>query len=112
MPARTASQDGLGEADADERLGVRDAGGQPGRSGAESGAPAPAVAPCFRQPPFSAGARPLWGGDAPVFTPYGTHFTQTFHGCCPDRSTPRRTEADNRMAVLAEPGEEAVFRGR
>ncbi|WP_327692387.1 hypothetical protein OG870_40435 [Streptomyces sp. NBC_00461] len=62
------------------------------------------------EPAFNVVARPLWGGDAAECIHYGTHFSSMFRRCCPDRTTTKRIDADNRMAVLAKLREEAVSR--
>jgi isopenicillin N synthase-like dioxygenase len=54
----------------------------------------------FHEPDFDATIRPLAdpaGGDS---IHYGTHFTNMFVRCCPDRITTRRIEAEDRMSLL------------
>jgi 2-oxoglutarate dioxygenase / 2-oxoglutarate/L-arginine monooxygenase/decarboxylase len=53
----------------------------------------------FHEPNFNAVVRPLddAGGD---YIHYGTHFTNMFLRCYPDRVTTRRIETEDRLAVL------------
>ncbi|MEQ0559340.1 2OG-Fe(II) oxygenase family protein [Amycolatopsis sp. NEAU-NG30] len=52
----------------------------------------------FHEPSFGAVVRPLTGGDEPIH--YGTHFTNMFTRCYPDRVTTRRIHREGRLAVL------------
>ena len=53
----------------------------------------------FHEPNFAATVRPLNGGEEAIH--YGTHFTNMFMRCYPDRITTRRIIEENRLAVLA-----------
>jgi isopenicillin N synthase-like dioxygenase len=62
----------------------------------------------FHEPNFNATVRPL---DDPASTDhihYGTHFTNMFLRCYPDRITTKRIYAENRLAILDELREESV----
>jgi 2-oxoglutarate dioxygenase / 2-oxoglutarate/L-arginine monooxygenase/decarboxylase len=54
----------------------------------------------FHEPDFNATIRPLAdpAGDDSIH--YGTHFTNMFMRCYPDRITTRRIEAENRLSIL------------
>ncbi|MET8848432.1 2OG-Fe(II) oxygenase family protein [Amycolatopsis sp. NPDC004625] len=52
----------------------------------------------FHEPSFGTSVRPLAGGDEVIH--YGTHFTNMFTRCYPDRVTTRRIEREGRLAVL------------
>jgi isopenicillin N synthase-like dioxygenase len=52
----------------------------------------------FHEPSFGTSVRPLAGGDEAIH--YGTHFTNMFTRCYPDRVTTRRIEREGRLAVL------------
>ncbi|HEV2372388.1 MAG TPA: 2-oxoglutarate and iron-dependent oxygenase domain-containing protein [Streptosporangiaceae bacterium] len=56
----------------------------------------------FHEPSFTAIARPLDGIGPGESIHYGTHFTNMFMRCYPDRVTTARIEAGNRLAVLTE----------
>ncbi|WP_103354041.1 isopenicillin N synthase family oxygenase [Amycolatopsis sp. CA-128772] len=52
----------------------------------------------FHEPSFGTTVRPLAGGDERIH--YGTHFTNMFTRCYPDRVTTRRIHREGRLAVL------------
>ncbi|MEV6830573.1 2OG-Fe(II) oxygenase family protein [Amycolatopsis sp. NPDC051102] len=52
----------------------------------------------FHEPSFGTTVRPLAGGEEVIY--YGTHFTNMFTRCYPDRVTTRRIEREGRLAVL------------
>jgi isopenicillin N synthase-like dioxygenase len=54
----------------------------------------------FHEPNFDAGIRPLLGCDD-SYIHYGTHFTNMFMRCYPDRITTRGIVDDDRLSVLA-----------
>jgi 2-oxoglutarate dioxygenase / 2-oxoglutarate/L-arginine monooxygenase/decarboxylase len=54
----------------------------------------------FHEPNFDAVVRPLSGGGPGEHIHYGTHFTNMFLRCYPDRVTTRRIEAEDRLSVL------------
>ncbi|WP_329267172.1 2-oxoglutarate and iron-dependent oxygenase domain-containing protein [Streptomyces sp. NBC_01451] len=62
----------------------------------------------FHEPSFRAVARPLDASGSDEFIHYGTHFTNMFMRCCPDRSTTARIEREDRLAVLEGLREEAL----
>ena len=47
-----------------------------------------------------AGVRPLGPSAPEEFIPYGTHFTNMFLRCHPERITTRRIHAEGRLSVL------------
>ncbi len=55
----------------------------------------------FHEPNFNATIRPLDDPDGDDHIHYGTHFTNMFLRCYPERITTRRIESDNRLSVLA-----------
>lgn len=56
----------------------------------------------FHEPNFEACVRPLSGSATEdEYIHYGTHFTNMFTRCYPDRVTTQRIEADDRMSTLA-----------
>jgi isopenicillin N synthase-like dioxygenase len=55
----------------------------------------------FHEPNFQAWARPLLGPATDEALHYGTHFTNMFMRCYPERVTTRRILAEDRLAVLA-----------
>ncbi len=57
----------------------------------------------FHEPSFQAVARPLDAPEADEFIHYGTHFTNMFMRCCPDRSTTARIEQEDRRRPGAAP---------
>jgi 2-oxoglutarate dioxygenase / 2-oxoglutarate/L-arginine monooxygenase/decarboxylase len=54
----------------------------------------------FHEPNFNAVVRPLSDPDSPEYIHYGTHFTNMFLRCYPDRVTTKRIHAENRLAIL------------
>jgi isopenicillin N synthase-like dioxygenase len=54
----------------------------------------------FHEPNFNAVVRPLAEPDSDDYIHYGTHFTNMFLRCYPDRITTQRIEAENRMSIL------------
>jgi isopenicillin N synthase-like dioxygenase len=54
----------------------------------------------FHEPNFNAVVRPLSDPDGSDYIHYGTHFTNMFLRCYPDRVTTKRIHAENRLAVL------------
>jgi 2-oxoglutarate dioxygenase / 2-oxoglutarate/L-arginine monooxygenase/decarboxylase len=62
----------------------------------------------FHEPNFQACVRPLGDLDGKEHIHYGTHFTNMFTRCYPDRVTTRRIERENRLDVLAALRDEAV----
>jgi len=55
----------------------------------------------FHEPNFEARIRPLTDSAGQEYIHYGTHFTNMFMRCYPDRITTRRIRAENRLSVLA-----------
>jgi 2-oxoglutarate dioxygenase / 2-oxoglutarate/L-arginine monooxygenase/decarboxylase len=53
----------------------------------------------FHEPNFEACVRPLFGR-SDDYIHYGTHFTNMFMRCYPDRITTRRILAENRLAIM------------
>ncbi|CAM5324166.1 2-oxoglutarate and iron-dependent oxygenase domain-containing protein [Streptomyces canus] len=62
----------------------------------------------FHEPAFDAVARPLDAPDSAAYIHYGTHFTQMFMRCYPERVTTARIEAEGRLKVLDRLREEAL----
>jgi isopenicillin N synthase-like dioxygenase len=62
----------------------------------------------FHEPSFQAVARPLDALDADEFIHYGTHFTNMFMRCYPERSTTARIEQEDRLVVLERLRKEAL----
>ena len=63
----------------------------------------------FHEPAFNAVARPLIGeSSGEDYIHYGTHFTNMFMRCYPDRVTTHRIHAEDRLAVLEKLRVEAV----
>jgi isopenicillin N synthase-like dioxygenase len=62
----------------------------------------------FHEPNFQACARPLLGPAGDDHIHYGTHFTNMFTRCYPDRVTTRRIVEEDRWAVLARLRERVV----
>jgi len=56
----------------------------------------------FHEPNFEAVVRPLDGGNGDDVIHYGTHFTNMFMRCYPDRVTTRRIIEEDRLTVLSE----------
>jgi 2-oxoglutarate dioxygenase / 2-oxoglutarate/L-arginine monooxygenase/decarboxylase len=54
----------------------------------------------FHEPNFEACARPLFDASSDESIHYGTHFTNMFTRCYPQRVTTRRIERENRLSVL------------
>ncbi len=54
----------------------------------------------FHEPNFNAVVRPVVGPASDDFLHYGTHFTNMFVRCYPDRLTTRRIAAEGRMSIL------------
>jgi isopenicillin N synthase-like dioxygenase len=55
----------------------------------------------FHEPNFSATVRPFGHAGPDEHIHYGTHFTNMFMRCYPDRVTTRRIHDENRLSVLA-----------
>jgi isopenicillin N synthase-like dioxygenase len=55
----------------------------------------------FHEPSFEAVVRPLADSSSDEYIHYGTHFTNMFMRCYPDRVTSRRMFAEDRLSVLA-----------
>jgi isopenicillin N synthase-like dioxygenase len=62
----------------------------------------------FHEPNFNACVRPLDNPTGDDYIHYGTHFTNMFLRCYPDRVTTRRIYAEDRLAVLDRLRTEAV----
>lgn len=62
----------------------------------------------FHEPNFDACVRPFGAPDGDEFIHYGTHFTNMFTRCYPERITTRRILAEDRLSVLARLREVAV----
>ncbi len=62
----------------------------------------------FHEPNFNACVRPQTDPVGEDYIYYGTHFTNMFMRCYPDRVTTRRMLAEDRLSVLAELQDEAV----
>ncbi len=56
----------------------------------------------FHEPNFNACVRPLWRPDSSEYIHYGTHFTNMFMRCYPQRVTTRRIIEEHRLGVLRE----------
>ncbi len=54
----------------------------------------------FHEPSFNVTVRPLAGGDEGIH--YGTHFTNMFTRCYPDRVTTKRIQEEDRMRLLSQ----------
>ena len=54
----------------------------------------------FHEPSFDACVRPLFHRKSDEYIHYGTHFTNMFTRCYPERTTTRRILAENRLANL------------
>jgi isopenicillin N synthase-like dioxygenase len=65
----------------------------------------------FHEPNFNACIRPLDDPAGEDYIHYGTHFTNMFMRCYPDRVTTRRILAEDRLSILAELRDEAVKPG-
>jgi hypothetical protein len=66
----------------------------------------------FHEPNFNAVVRPLDEPDGEEYIHYGTHFTNMFLRCYPDRTTTRRIEAGNRLSILATLRDKALAEAR
>lgn len=64
----------------------------------------------FHEPNFDACVRPLFEPASDEHIYYGTHFTNMFMRCYPDRITTRRIQAEDRLSILASLREEALRR--
>lgn len=62
----------------------------------------------FHEPNFNAAVRPLSDPASEEYIHYGTHFTNMFLRCYPDRITTQRIYADDRLSTLDRLREEAV----
>jgi 2-oxoglutarate dioxygenase / 2-oxoglutarate/L-arginine monooxygenase/decarboxylase len=62
----------------------------------------------FHEPSFDAVVRPLADPHGEDYIHYGTHFTNMFLRCYPDRITTRRIEAEDRMSVLQDLRDKAL----
>jgi isopenicillin N synthase-like dioxygenase len=62
----------------------------------------------FHEPNFNAWIRPLFDPASEEYIHYGTHFTNMFVRCYPDRITTRRILAESRLSVLARLRDEAT----
>jgi isopenicillin N synthase-like dioxygenase len=62
----------------------------------------------FHEPNFDTILRPLRRPDGDEYIHYGTHFTNMFMRCYPDRITTKRILAEDRLAVLGELRREAA----
>jgi isopenicillin N synthase-like dioxygenase len=62
----------------------------------------------FHEPAFTACVRPLLEPAADDHIFYGSHFTNMFMRCYPDRVTTKRIHAEDRLAVLSRLHREAV----
>jgi isopenicillin N synthase-like dioxygenase len=62
----------------------------------------------FHEPNFNAWIRPLIDPASEEYIHYGTHFTNMFMRCYPDRVTTRRIIAEDRLSLLARLRDEAT----
>jgi isopenicillin N synthase-like dioxygenase len=62
----------------------------------------------FHEPNFQAVARPLDDPASEEYIHYGTHFTNMFMRCYPERVTTRRIHDENRLTVLEQLREKAL----
>ena len=65
----------------------------------------------FHEPNFNAVVRPVSDPASEEYIHYGTHFTNMFLRCYPDRITTDRIYAENRLAILDRLREEATHTG-
>jgi 2-oxoglutarate dioxygenase / 2-oxoglutarate/L-arginine monooxygenase/decarboxylase len=65
----------------------------------------------FHEPNFNAVVRPLAEPAGDDYIHYGTHFTNMFLRCYPDRITTQRIEAEDRLSVLETLREKALTEG-
>ncbi|MGH9751287.1 MAG: 2OG-Fe(II) oxygenase family protein, partial [Blastocatellia bacterium] len=56
----------------------------------------------FHEPNFDACVRPIFDPSSEDYIHYGTHFTNMFMRCYPDRITTRRIIAEDRLSTLAQ----------
>ncbi len=56
----------------------------------------------FHEPHFNACVRPIWRHDSGEYIHYGTHFTNMFMRCYPERITTRRIIEEGLLSVLCE----------
>lgn len=61
----------------------------------------------FHEPNFNASVRPFFEPASEEYIHYGTHFTNMFLRCYPDRVTTQRIYAEDRLSVLARLREES-----
>ena len=64
----------------------------------------------FHEPNFQTCARPLFEPQTPEHIHYGTHFTNMFARCYPERITTRRIEREDRWSVLERLQQDALGR--
>jgi 2-oxoglutarate dioxygenase / 2-oxoglutarate/L-arginine monooxygenase/decarboxylase len=62
----------------------------------------------FHEPNFNAVVRPVADPASDDYIHYGTHFTNMFLRCYPDRVTTRRIEAEDRLSVLQDLRDKAL----
>ncbi|MCM0677705.1 hypothetical protein NCC78_23900 [Micromonospora phytophila] len=62
----------------------------------------------FHEPNFDTVVRPLDDPAGNDYIHYGTHFTNMFLRCYPDRITTRRIEAEHRLSILRDLRDKAV----
>jgi isopenicillin N synthase-like dioxygenase len=62
----------------------------------------------FHEPNFNAVIRPLDDPDSGDYIHYGTHFTNMFLRCYPDRITTQRIEAEDRLSILRDLRDKAL----
>jgi isopenicillin N synthase-like dioxygenase len=62
----------------------------------------------FHEPNFNACVRPLADPLSDEYIHYGTHFTNMFTRCYPERVTTQRIHAEDRLSILARMREDAV----
>lgn len=62
----------------------------------------------FHEPNFEACVRPLFNSASDEYIHYGTHFTNMFTRCYPDRITTRRIIEEDRQSILALLKDEAL----
>jgi len=66
----------------------------------------------FQEPNFDACARPLLGPSSDEYIHYGTHFTNMFMRCYPDRITTQRIIDEDRLSILDRLRHESIRRLR
>ena len=62
----------------------------------------------FHEPHFNAVVRPLADPASADHIHYGSHFTNMFLRCYPDRITTRRIEAEDRLSILRDLRDKAL----